>query len=151
VGTKHRADQHKTGQQQIDANQKQRQALELRRAGVTYEVIARQLGYADRTGAYRAVRTALAQNIKEPADDVRALELERLDALLRGVWVPATQGNVQALDRVLKIMDRRAALLGLDEPVKIDLRPFILAEAQRMGLDEAEAVAAAEAIIGGRL
>ena len=42
--------------QSIRAHERQLQALELRKAGASYEAIAERLGYAaDRSGAYRAV------------------------------------------------------------------------------------------------
>jgi hypothetical protein len=46
---------------------------------------------------------------------VRQLELERLDRLLIALWDLATGGSLGAIDRVLKVMQRRAELLGLDK------------------------------------
>src|SRR5687768_2470886 len=91
-------------------------ALDLRRAGCTYDVIARRLGYSNRSGAWHAVRAGLTATLQEPADALRALELERLDRLQFGIWDKATSGNLRAVDRVLTIMKRRSALLGLDAP-----------------------------------
>lgn len=104
----------------IAATERQRQALELRKAGVGFQAIADRLGYSDHSGAYRAVKSALKKTLQEPADEVRALELERLDKLLLGLWPRATSGNDRAIDRVLKIMQRRANLLGLDAPQKVE-------------------------------
>ena len=42
-----------------------------------------------------------------------ALELDRLDAMLAGLWAAATSGDCAAVDRVLKIGERRDKLLGL--------------------------------------
>jgi hypothetical protein len=50
---------------------------------------------------------------------VRKLECERLDRLLLAVWSRALSGDLDALDRALALMKRRAALLGLDAPRKI--------------------------------
>lgn len=105
----------------ITAAERRRQALELRKAGATYDRIAQQLGFANRGGAYRAVETALREITAEPAQDVRQLELERLDALLLGLWPQARKGNQGAVDRVLRIMERRAKLLGLDAPTKAEV------------------------------
>lgn len=99
--------------------EKQRQALELRRSGYTYEMIARALGYSDRSLAARAVKSALKEIIREPAEEVLQLELGRLDGMLRGILDAAETGDVQAIDRALKIMDRRAKYLGLDAPTKV--------------------------------
>lgn len=62
--------------------------------------------------------SALRATLQEPADELRSLELERLDRLLLGVWSQAAKGNQGAVDRALKIMERRARLLGLDAPTK---------------------------------
>ena len=109
-----------TSPRRLTAAERQRQALELRKAGVTFETIATQLGYRNRSGAYKAVMSALRRTLQEPADEVRRLELERLDALLLALWSQARQGHQGAIDRCLKIAERRAKLLGLDAPAQID-------------------------------
>jgi hypothetical protein len=95
-------------------------ALELRRAGWTYDVIARRLGYSNRSGAWHAVRAGLTATLVEPADALRTLELERLDALHAAIWDKAIQGDLASTDRVLNIMKRRSALLGLDAAKRLE-------------------------------
>src|SRR5664280_3101378 len=97
----------------------ERKALELRRAGGTYEAIAERLGYQTRNGAHRAVARALARNPAADAAGVRELETERLDRLLVAVWPVAMKGDAKAVDQVLKIAERRARLLGLDVPTTV--------------------------------
>ena len=96
-------------------------ALELHLAGATYDAIAKHVGYADRSGAFQAVQAALAAGV-EPLDaDSVTTELARLDALLTSVWPKARKGDLQAVDRVLKISERRTAVLALaaiEHPVK---------------------------------
>lgn len=140
-------------------------ACELRSRGMSYRAIARELDYASMGGAYKAVQRALADIVREPAEDVRTLELERLDEMHRAVLavlerehVTVSQGKVvrrrvgdqldddgqpvldadgkpvgvyedvlddapvlQAVDRLLKIQERRARLLGLDAAQKLDV------------------------------
>lgn len=98
--------------------EKHRKALELRKAGATYDQISSQLGYANRSVAWQAVRKAIADIVREPAEEVLTLELARLDALLLGCWSKAKSGDTQAIDRALRIMERRAAYLGIDAPKK---------------------------------
>jgi len=100
----------------IQAKERQRQALELRKAGATYEDIASKLRYASATGAHKAVVRAMQAIIEEPAQEVRKIEIERLDRMLLSVWGQVRDGNLGAIDRVLRIMERRARLLGLDAP-----------------------------------
>lgn len=94
------------------------QALQLRKEGCTYEQIAQQCGYRSRSGAYDAVQRELQRTMQEPADDVRQLEVMRLDDLYRAMIPKALKGDTWSVDRCLKIMERRAALLGLDVKVE---------------------------------
>jgi len=103
---------------------KDRQALELRKAGAGYEQIARTMGYANKGGAHKAVMRALRESIErrnELAADVRELELQRLDEMMLGLWPEARKGKWLAIDRVLRIMERRACYLGLDAPKKQEI------------------------------
>ncbi len=102
------------GAYRLAAMAKAAQALELRKAGCTYQQIKAQLGYHHTSSAQAAVTAALKYMLKEPTDEVRAMEAARLDSLLMAVWPAAVKGDHQAIDRALKIMDRRARLLGLD-------------------------------------
>lgn len=121
----------------IKETERRRQALELRKGGVHFQVIAEQLGYPAAGNAYRAIMKALKATLQEPADEVRALELERLDRMLLGVWSKAVGGDLKAIDRVLRIMERRAMYLGLDSPQKMTLagdpdHPFVLQPVKTM-------------------
>jgi hypothetical protein len=61
----------------------------------------------------------LREKLAETAEQVLTLELQRLDALTEALWPTATAGDPQAIDRVLRIMQRRAALLGLDALARV--------------------------------
>lgn len=103
---------------------KDAQALSLRQAGANYDQIARQMGYANKGGAYKAVMRALNAAIQErnkAAEDVLELELARLDTMQLGLWSDASKGRWLAVDRVLRIMERRAAYLGLDAPKRTEV------------------------------
>jgi hypothetical protein len=65
--------------------------------------------------AWKHTQAALQQALQEPAQEVRQIELARLDRLHMAHWPQALGGSADATDRVLKIMDRRARLLGLDQ------------------------------------
>lgn len=111
----------------VEIRERQRQALELRLAGETFQSIAGKLDYKSKHGAYKAVETALREITREPAEAVRQLELQRLDAMLVTLWPQMQRGDLQALAGCLKIGERRAKLLGLDaaEPAKADGEPPI--------------------------
>ena len=97
-------------------------AVAMRREGATYEHIANHLGVST-TAAHKHVTRALesiqAATEKE-VDLYRALEGERLDAMQAAIWPQAVEeGDLKAIDRILKLMERRAKLLGLDAPTKV--------------------------------
>ena len=62
---------------------------------------------------------ALKKTLQEPADEVRTLEVERLDSLLNGLW--QRRHVPEITDRILRIMERRAKLLGLDAPTRTEV------------------------------
>jgi hypothetical protein len=106
---------------QLASHDRKLQALELRKAGATYQAIADQLGYRSVSGAHKAVTAALKATLREPADQLRELELTRLDAMLLPLWRRVQSGDEKAVDRALRIMERRARLLGLDAPSRGEL------------------------------
>jgi hypothetical protein len=92
-------------------------------AGANYEQIAKACGYRHRQSAMRAVREAIQEWAPiDPADAaaLRDRELARLDRLQTAHWTNALRGDIPATDIVLKIMTRRARLLGLDAAVKVE-------------------------------
>ena len=103
--------------------EKRRHALELRMKGLTFAEIACQVGYASASGAYKAVRAALEADAVMAADEIRKLHVARLETLLEAVWDAACRGELQAIDRVLRILDRQAKLLGLDLSPQPDEQP----------------------------
>jgi hypothetical protein len=96
--------------------EKQLGALEYRKMGYTYLQIAEALGYRSAQGAHEAVKSALTRIIREPAEDVLRLELERLDALFAKPYQNALSGDLMALSACLSVMARKSRLLGLDAP-----------------------------------
>lgn len=95
-------------------------ALELRKAGIGYRTIGAQLGVSE-AQAHRDVQSALSA-LRElelaEADDLRRLELERLDDAMLAIYPQVKRGNHGAIDRLLRIMERRAKLTGIDAPAR---------------------------------
>lgn len=112
--------------------QRERDVLEMRRAGASFEEIAERVGYASRGSAYRAFKRALARTLQAPAAEIRELEADRLDRLQMALWPKAMRGETRAVDRVLAIMERRARLLGLDHSDGLAERQQRLQELQGM-------------------
>ncbi len=109
----------KASVKKLTALERERQGMALRMAGYTYDAIAERLGIT-KPGAYKAVMRALGRlrtQVMEDAGQLRTLELQRLDALFEQMYSQAERGNQGAIDRCIKIMERRAKLLGLDLPL----------------------------------
>jgi hypothetical protein len=123
------------------------EACRLRRDGHSLRNIADILGYASSGAVSDAIKRILDSVRAEPAADVRQMELDRLDELWQaavtvlrkrhlahsgGKLVEAVIDDVEvqledskpvldAIDRLLRIQARRAALLGLDAPTKAEV------------------------------
>jgi hypothetical protein len=89
-------------------------------AGQSYPQIASLLQCSVST-AYKRVMGSLKETLREPSDEVRKLELARLDALYWSVYPEALKGRYGAVDRCIRIMERRSRLLGLDSPLAISV------------------------------
>lgn len=61
------------------AAEKRKKALDLRRAGWSFEGIATEVGYANKGSAHRAVKQGIAAITRESATELLELELSRLD------------------------------------------------------------------------
>jgi predicted DNA-binding protein (UPF0251 family) len=148
-----------TGAVSIVQAQRRAEILRLRLDGLTLEEIGERMNIAPDT-VHGIITRALSAMCKEPAEELRALELGRCDVLLneamqtvrafhpmvsggRVVSAPVLDNNGQpvrneagdVLTRVLedkapklaaiatsiRVMERRAKLLGLDAPVRQDV------------------------------
>lgn len=106
---------------------------ELRKRGLSYEQIGKAMQISSST-AHKGVARMTERILKRMSTDraaQAALDLERLDSLLANVWDLTRKRKIEgpggeeielppsfeAIDRALKIMDRRAKLLGLDNNV----------------------------------
>lgn len=101
---------------QVSQQEKMRIALELRKAGKTPTEIAKFLGYKNATPVSALLSKAYASIVPpENIEEIRNLELARLDNLFNSRFDLAIQGDDEALKYCLAIMQRRAKLLGLDK------------------------------------
>lgn len=112
---------HRTRRERI--RDRDAEAANLRSVGHSFAVIAEKMGYADASGARKAVYRVLDRNAWEPVEEARLLELARLDQLHRAAWhimrtAPTPAMQLQAVKSVLSVMERRTKLLGLDTPTR---------------------------------
>ena len=112
--------------------EKERKVLEYRRGGLTFDLIAERLGYASASGAHKAYLSACNRIVYEDVVEVRKSEMDRLDIAQAAIWGDLTDTqNTDANTRarlvlaLIKIMERRARLLGLDMPTKAQVEVSI--------------------------
>lgn len=96
--------------------ERDRAAVELALAGANLTQIADQLGWAHKSVASRAIHRSLDRHEAPSVAEYRALENARYDRLQTVLWPKALAGDLQAVDRVLRLFERRAKLNGLDQP-----------------------------------
>lgn len=95
--------------------QRDARTLELRRAGATFDQIARQVGWSNRGQAKKSYDRALEATGGPETDRVQARveEVDRLDRLLTAVWPKAMKGELDAVREARQITRLRVHLLGL--------------------------------------
>ena len=96
------------------ASEKRERALGMHLAGATYQQIADRLGYASRSGAHAAVQEALNERVGagEVVDAYRA-EATRIDVLIGVLTGPMRAGDLGAVDRYMRAIERRTQLAAL--------------------------------------
>jgi len=121
-----------TSASRIKTAQRRAVVLAKRLSGMHYRQIAQEVleefgaeelpKHWDELYAYKDVKRELDRLNRERDETtaaIRRLEVERLDALLRTLW--PKRADPPVTDRILKIVERRAKLLGLDAPERKDI------------------------------
>lgn len=123
-----------TAPRKVVTAQLEARAVDLRAAGKPYTEIAAELGVAEAT-AVDLVERALIRIRKgtdSRADKARALDLVRIERMIAAIWGRATgaasadedggydPSQDKAVERVTKLLERRAKMLGLDAPTKVE-------------------------------
>jgi hypothetical protein len=102
-----------------------RQALALKAAGKSLFDIATVLDVPEQTA-----RSTMAETMKAVADVMDETErrehlaemVTSMELLQQAVWPAAVSGDTRAVEAALKVLDRKAKLLGLDIGVTVDAR-----------------------------
>lgn len=114
----------KSSARRLAAAEKRRKAVELRLQGLSYQKIADELGFKGEGPARKTVEVALAETRSltgEAAEEIVAMELQRLDIMFKGLWLAMQAGDPRSIEAGIKVQGRRAKLLGLDAPSKHEL------------------------------
>lgn len=144
----------------LEGAERDAEAARLKSRGLSYSQIARNLGYADHAGAYKAVQRALAAVPAESVDELRRIQSEQIDALTaraievlesthyaytqHGELVRGPEGPngepgeplidsmpvLHAIDRLIRLAERRSKLMGLDAPSRHEVITLDYLDAQ---------------------
>jgi hypothetical protein len=130
----------------VVTRQKEQQAIALHLAGKKFDEIAEIVGYTNRGTAYETVMRALRRETIADIEEIRNVEVARIDAMLESIWPVAIEdpewvrqfadarkvvplhddegrevvfvipsdAKLEAIARVIRLMERRARYLGLD-------------------------------------
>jgi hypothetical protein len=98
--------------------EKENEVVKLRRGGLTWDLIAERTGYASASSALAAYHRAAKRIVQEDIEQIRKIESERLDIAQSAIWGSVLSGNIPAVTALIRIQERRAKLLGLDQPIR---------------------------------
>jgi hypothetical protein len=123
---------------------KDAEALGYRARGWTYQRIANEMGYRDRSAARKAVERATASDVRESNEAAKTLLLIDLNAAKQAVWavleanhlvvsdgrivtldgvaIPDDDPVLRAVDRLIKIDQELAKIYGAYAPAKHEVR-----------------------------
>lgn len=110
----------------LEAAERRVKALEMRKQGCTYRQIAAALG-VDLKQAHGYVSDylkMLAEEAKESAEELRAIEIAKLDKAERECWkrlrAASDADAAKLVGQIKSLSESRRKLTGLDAPVKIE-------------------------------
>jgi transposase len=126
---------------EIERELRREKAVALKLAGKQYREIAKELGVSLET-AYNDVMVVLERTRKsanESAQESRQIAIERADRILEKLepLLDNPRSAARAAEVILKAEERRAKLLGLDAPTRVQ------AEVAAVTLDELDALRSA--------
>jgi hypothetical protein len=130
----------------VTVREREQQATALHLAGKKFDEIAEIVGYTNRGTAYETVMRALRRETVADIEEIRNVEIARIDAMLESIWPLATEdpewvrqfadakkvvplhddegrevvfivpsfAKLEAIAKIIRLMERRARYLGLD-------------------------------------
>ena len=116
-----------TAPRKVTAAERRLKAVELRTGGLSLQQIAEKLG-VKKQSVHSMLTVAMAETAKltnETAEILRLRENERLDVAQAAIWGAVMNGDIQAVQALIKLMARRAAMNGLDAPTKQEIAQTI--------------------------
>ena len=126
----------KSGKSAINKTQaieRRSQALQLRLQGLSLRQIGTALGVsASQVG--RDLEAVISEKQTKALSEIELsleLELQRLDYYLERLSSAIDEGDCKAISVAVKISERRAKLLGLDAPIRLQVESEVTAELEQ--------------------
>jgi len=113
----------KTKPEDIERRERDWKCVELRKAGLHWQAIADQLGYASPGHAYDRFMAIMREYPREDVESVRNMISDRHEAMLRALWPDVLRGKWLAIDRATRILEALAKLHGANRPEKLEITP----------------------------
>jgi len=133
---------------------KDEQAYLMRVSGYRVDQIAETLGLSI-TEANDLILQVGERKAAVSAETLRIstqLEIDRIDALLKALWPAAEAGDLATVDRVQRLMERRAKMLGLDAPeirAQLQIQAHDRIDLSKLSTDEIRTLLALQAKMSG--
>jgi transcriptional regulator len=96
--------------------EREHRVVKLRTQGLTYESIAKELGYENASSARAAWLRATERAPIEDINEYRKIHLRRLETLVTMLWPKIEAGDLQAFPHLMSALKEEATLLGLYAP-----------------------------------
>lgn len=143
-------------QQEIDKTARQASVAGLMLSGVRDQKQIANLLNVNQSTISRDIKAIEAEWKRQTMidlDEAKSIDLMRIDEAIRVVMPQVRKGNLQAVDRLVALVRRRADIYGYAAPTKIEstVNVRIMAEqiANELGLDAGDVIAEAERIVAG--
>lgn len=133
----------------IEAAEFRRKIWDMRVSGLSTQQIADELSITPRAVQMALQKAVMLIDATKWLEQETELDLERLNRLLQAHWEAAIGRPPKTLDEsdlgqppsidhskfVLQVLERRAKLLGLDAPKRVDVRALVIDWAEKQGFD----------------
>lgn len=110
----------RTTPQAVEKVEQRSKVIHLRLQGYSFSEIAASSGIS-KTRAYQIVQEYIQEYRKDHAESIEQmveLDSQRMDNLMRALWTRFNDGETPAAGLILKLLERRAKMLGFDAPEK---------------------------------
>jgi len=111
----------RTKPKDIERRERDLKCVELRKAGLTWQAIADQLGYASPGHAYDRFMAIMREYPREDIEATRNLIRDRYESMLRAIWPDVLRGKLLAIDRASRILENIAKLEGANRPEQVQV------------------------------